>query len=195
MGGYYLAALINMLGPVERVSGVAQVRPRKFLNVKSPRFLEDVKLETPTNLTGTLEFASGALGSVTFQSESFMETSRLEIYGTEGTLLCPDPNTFRGPVRIIRRNHKTLDAFEFPLTHGYWEGENRGLGVADMAWAIINNRPHRVTTGYHVFEIIHGIWQSGESGSRYQMKSKPERPAALASGYTDKDIMETVLAI
>jgi predicted dehydrogenase len=195
MGGYYLAALANMLGPVKRASGFAQLRNRRFLNVKSPRFMDEVTLETPTNLAGALEFESGALATVAMESESFLETPRLELYGTEGTLICPDPNTFGGPVRIIRRNHKSLEPCEFPLTHGYWEGCNRGLGVADLAWAILNGRPHRVSLGYHVFEIIHGIWSSGDSGQAYEMVSRPERPAALASGYTDAVLMETALAL
>ncbi len=193
MGGYYLTALINMLGPIQRVGGFAQLRKRTFLNVKSPRFGDEIQLETPTNMAGTLEFESGALANIAMESESFMETARLEIYGDEGTLICPDPNNFGGPVKIIRRNHKSLEPYEFPLTHGYAEGCNRGLGVAEMAWAILGNRPHRATLGYHAFEAVHGIWRSGDSGRLYEMKSRPERPAALRSGYTDAELMETAL--
>jgi predicted dehydrogenase len=132
MGGYYLTALVNMLGPIRRVGGFAQLRKRTFLNVKSPRFGEEIQLETPTNLAGTLEFESGVLANVAMEAESFMETPRLEVYGNEGTLICPDPNTFGGPVKIIRRNHKSLEPYEFPLTHGFFEGCNRGLGVAEI---------------------------------------------------------------
>lgn len=195
MGGYYLTALVNMLGPIRRAAGFAQLRRRTFLNVKSPRFGDEIQLDTPTNMAGTLEFAGGVLANVAMESESFMETRRLEVYGDEGTLVCPDPNNFGGPVKIIRRNNKSLDPYEFPLTHGYSEGCNRGLGVAEMAWAIVNGRPHRATLGYHVFEAVHGIWRSGDSGTVYEMQSSPDRPAPLASGYVDNDLMETALAL
>ena len=145
MGGYYLTALTAILGPVKRVAGVAQLHSRKFCHVENPRFNEEIALKTPTNVVGMLEFDCGVLGSIAMESESFQETSRLEIYGTEGTLIGPDPNRFGGPVKIIRKNNTSLDPYEFPLTHGYSEGCNRGIGVADLAWSLANKRPHRAT--------------------------------------------------
>ena len=89
------------------------------------------------------------------------------------------------------------DAVSMPLTHGFSEGCCRGLGVADMAWAIINNRPHRAhgDMGFHVFEVIHGIWKGSENNKIHLMESTCRQPAPLASGYVEPGMDEYALAI
>ena len=59
------------------------------------------------------------------------------------------------------------------MTHGYSDGDYRGIGVADMAWAIRNNRPHRCSAelGFHAFEVVHGIIESCNTGKVYEMTS------------------------
>lgn len=196
MGGYYMHAIINMLGPVTRVSGFTQCRnpDRKIRNLKHPRFGEDCKIDTINALAGSLEFANGVLGSLTLVSEGFAETPRIEIYGTEGTLICPDPNNFGGPVFLKRSGS---DFTQMPLTHGYSSGCCRGLGVADMAWGIVNNRVHRAhgDMGLHAFEIIHGIRQCSQTGATHDMQSSCGKPAPLASGYTEPGMDEYALTI
>jgi len=193
MGGYYLHALIHLLGPIERATGFAQLRnPKKIRkNPNHPQFGEEAEVTGIINaLTGSLEFAKNkVIGNITVVSEGFGETPRLEIYGTEGTLICPDPNTFGGPVLLKRKNVKDWEAefMPMPLTHGFSDSCYRGIGVADMAWGIVNNRPHRAhgDMGYHVFEIIHGIWQGTETGKIHVMESTCDQPAPLAAGYID----------
>jgi len=84
-----------------------------------------------------------------------------------------------------------------PLTHGFGVGCYRGLGVADMAWGIVNDRPHRVhgDMGFHVFEVIHGIWECSRTGSVYDMKSTCRQPAPLASGYMEEGMDEYALTL
>ena len=197
MGGYYLHALVNLLGPVSKATGFAQCRNqhRIYSNTKSEEYGEKCDIGTINALAGSLLFKSGVLGNVTLVSEGFAETPRVEVYGKEGILVCPDPNTFGGPV-YLKRNGKE-DRVSFPLTHGFSEGCCRGLGVADMAWAILNNRPHRAhgDMGFHVFEIIHGIWQGTQTGKVHEMESTCTQPAALASGYVEPGMDEYSLAI
>ena len=197
MGGYYMHALINLLGPVARVAGFAQCRhpDRTVKNTKHSKYGEDFTIGTINALTGALEFKSGVMGNLTLVSEGFGETPRIEIYGTEGTLVCPDPNTFGGPVYLKRNG--TNEFVSMPLTHGYASGCCRGLGAADMAWAITNGRPHRASgdLGLHAFEIIHGIWQCSKDGKVHLMESVCERPAALASGYVESGMDEYSLSI
>lgn len=204
MGGYYIHAMTSLLGPVKRVAGFAKRETRTYKNVQNPNFGKTIEIDAPTRITGSLEFASGVYGSITCISESFGETPRLEIYGTKGTLICPDPNGFGGPVYIITKtgtkawqvNYKDDSWYEFPLTHGFSDGCRRGLGVADMAWAIINNRPHRCADiGYHAIEIVTGIFKSCETGEVYEMTSTMERPAPLPSGYPEGPTGETALAL
>jgi len=69
------------------------------------------------------------------------------------------------------------------LTHGY-EENSRGIGVADMAYAIQSGRPHRASgaLGYHVLEAMHGFHDASEQNAHYQMQSTVERPAAFPTG-------------
>ena len=109
------------------------------------------------------------------------ELPRLEIYGTEGTLSVPDPNTFGGPVRIRRANAPEWTTL--PLTHGYTEN-SRGLGVADMAHAFQSGRAHRASgaLAYHVLDIMQSTLEAAEVERTLTLSSRAERPAPLPLG-------------
>ena len=103
----------------------------------------------------------------------------IEIYGSEGTLSVPDPNTFGGPVRYRRHDSDTFT--EIPLIFGYREN-SRGLGLADMAMAIRNQRKPRngVSLTYHVLDIMCAIHESSDQGQRIRLTSTCDRPALLS---------------
>ncbi|HMO60302.1 MAG TPA: Gfo/Idh/MocA family oxidoreductase [Roseiflexaceae bacterium] len=164
MAPYYLTALVQLLGPVRRVSGTT-ARLRDMITVtnpQSPRYGDSVPVTAPQNTAATLEFAGGAIASLQAAKESFGYTPRLEIYGTEGILFAPDPNTFGGPIRI-KRADGTLD--EIAPSHGYTDN-SRGLGLSDMADAIRTGRPHRASgdLARHVLEITLGVFESAKAG-------------------------------
>jgi predicted dehydrogenase len=202
LGAYYLSALVHLLGPVARVAGFGQSQGVAYTNTKNPRYGEFIEAEADTSITASMEFASGVLGSLTVSGDCFGETPRLEIYGTEGRLVCPDPNTYTGPLYLQRAGSDTL--MEIPLSHDYnsynkgecpdrkrswpdpfWAESRRGLGVADLAWAVTNNRPHRCSAelGLHEIELIHGVELSRKRNIIYHMKSRPAQPAPLPSGF------------
>ena len=197
MGGYYLHALIHLLGPIAQATGFAKCRnPRRtYRNVKNSAYGEAFEIESITALAGSLLFTSGVTGGIAFDSEGFGETSRIEIYGRDGILVCPNPNEFGGPVRLKRNG--SSEFMEMPLTHGFGQGCCRGLGAADMAWAILNGRPHRAhgDMGYHAFEVIHGIWQGSQSGTIHTMASTCAQPAALSAGYVEDGMDEYSLTV
>ena len=201
MGGYYLHALVHLLGPIARATGFAQChnKTRTRKNPQNPLFGEKVEIDTINELVGSLEFASGVLGNITFVSEGFGETPRVEIYGREGVLICPDPNSFGGPVLLKRKglNDWGAEFISMPLTHGYSDGCCRGIGVADMAWGIVNNRPHRAhgDMGFHVFEVVHGIWEGTKTGKIHLMESTCAQPAPLIDGYIGGALNEYVLTV
>ncbi|MCL6446197.1 MAG: Gfo/Idh/MocA family oxidoreductase, partial [Alicyclobacillus sp.] len=116
MGPYYLTALIAMLGPVRRVTGSAQQLHQEVTvtNPASPAFGRTVPVEAPTNVAAVLDFASGVVGTFQAAKESFGYSPRLEVYGTEGNLVVPDPNFFGGAVYIKFPNGQTK---EIPHTH------------------------------------------------------------------------------
>lgn len=75
---------------------------------------------------------------------------------------------------------------QLPLLHGFYDSV-RGVGLADMCYALINNRRPRchADIGYHAIEIIHAIEECGKTGKVYEMTSTCARPAAIrASAYS-----------
>lgn len=182
MGPYYVTALVALLGPVKRVTGSAQTPFPEETNQdpSSPEYGKRFTVDTPTNVSGVLDFAGGAVGVVTTTCEIFGYTPRLEIYGTQGILVCNDPNMFGGPV-LVRR--KSGEAREMPLTHGYDE-RNRGLGVADMAYALRSGRTHRANGDlmYHVHDVMHAIHDASREGKHVEVQSRVDRPAPFPPG-------------
>ena len=71
-----------------------------------------------------------------------------------------------------------------PLTHGHVEGEFRSIGVADMATAILTNRPHRASgaLALHVLEVMEAFQTSADEGRRVKIESRVERPAMMPTG-------------
>lgn len=190
MGPYYLTALTTLLGPVHRVAGSARISfPDREIG-SEPLRGKKIEVETPTHVAGLLEFESGPIVSlVTSFDVKAHAMPNIEIYGSEGTLSLPDPNTFGGPVRI--RRHKESEWTELPLEFGY-ASNSRGLGAADMIAAIAANRDHRANarTAYHVLDIMHSILDSAESGAHVELASSMVRPSPLAQGLSDGDVGE-----
>lgn len=182
MGPYYLTALIALLGPVQRVTGSARQLQQEIVinNPKSPAFGQSVPVEAPTNVTAVLDFHSGAVASLQAAKEAFGYSPRMEVYGTEGILYVPDPNFFGGTVSIQFPNGQTK---EIPHSHPYAE-EGRGMGVADMAYAIQSGRPNRASgqLARHVLDISLSIFEASETERHVHLQTKVERPVPLPLG-------------
>ncbi len=185
MGPYYLTALVSLLGPVARVCGGATMSFAERTITSKPKSGTVIKVETPTHIVGVLEFVSGALASVVMSFDVWgARVPCLEVYGTEGTLSVPDPNSFGGPVCVHLSGKKDWE--EIPLTHGFAENY-RGLGIADLAYAAVNKRPARAsgTLALHVLEVMHAMLSAGASHKCINVKSRCERPAPLPPGDND----------
>jgi len=176
MGPYYLTALVALLGPIKRISGSTRISYPERTVLSKPKAGTKIEVLTPTHISGVIDFASGVIGNITTSFDSFGGTSLppIEIYGSEGTLLVPDPNTFGGPVMIRKRDEKEFN--EVPLAYGFAQN-SRGLGVADMAKAILEGGNYRANgeLAYHVLEAMHGFHDSSDSGKHYIMESTCER--------------------
>lgn len=138
-----------------------------------------IEVEIPTHVAGTVNFASGAVATVVTTFDVWAANlPRVEIYGAEGSLSVPDPNTFGGPIRVWTQ--KTCEWTDVPITKPFSEN-SRGLGVADMADAIVNDRPHSASgeLGAHVLEIMHAFGRSSDSGKRIDLSTTCERPPML----------------
>ena len=192
MAPYYLSCLVHLLGPVTRVTGSASkgFEQRFATNPELPpeRYGYAIAVEVQTHVSAALDFANGCVGTLITSFDVWHQNlPRVEIYGTEGTLSVPDPNHFGGPVRVRRADAEVWS--EIPLTHD--ASMFRGVGVADLAYALRSGRPHRASgdLAWHVLDLMHAILDSAESGRHQQIGSGVARPAplptGLAPGYLD----------
>ena len=185
MGPYYLTALIALMGPAFRVTGSTKTTFPERTITSQPKDGTKIKVETPTHIAGVLDFASGAIGTIITSFDVwYSKLPSIEIYGTEGSLSVPDPNGFGGPVRMRRAGASEWN--EIPLTHGYAEN-SRGIGVADMAYALRGGRPHRANgeMAYHVLDIMHAFHDASRKGRHVKLASTCKRPAPLPQGLTE----------
>ena len=188
MGPYYLTALISLLGPVARVTGSARVSFPERTITSQPKYGQAVKVEVPTHVNGILDFASGAVATILTSFDIWAaQLPHIEIYGSEGTLSVPDPNTFGGPVLLRRKDQ--AEWMQVPLSHGYAEN-SRGVGVADMARALSEGGSHRANgeMTYHVLEIMHAIHDASREGRHVVPRSSCARPEPLPLGLGAGDV-------
>jgi len=181
MGPYYITALVSMLGPIAEVSAKARASFDKRIATSEALMGHEIEVEVPTHYSGTLSFASGAIGTMVVSFDVWQaNVPRIEIFGSEGTISVPDPNRFDGPVRIWTAEDKEWK--DVPLTHAHEVG--RSIGIADMAKAIRAGRPHRASgdLAYHALEVMESYGKSSDSGQAVKLSSAPERPAPLAPG-------------
>jgi predicted dehydrogenase len=179
MGPYYLTALINLIGPVRRVTGSTSISFPERTITNELNYGTKIPVEVPTHVAGVLDFANGAVGTIITSFDVWAtQLPRIEIYGTTGTLIVPDPNTFGGPIYVKRQNQTNF--IEIPLMHQFAEN-SRGIGVVDMAYSILNGKPHRANgqMAYHVLELMHGFHIASNEGRHYEVKSTCDKPTPL----------------
>lgn len=175
MGPYYLTALVTLLGPVVRVDGAALRSDRERRIATGPRTDAPLDVEVDTHVTAILTHASGVVSTVTVSFEVWATRNALfEVYGTDGTLAVPDPNTFDGEASAFTR--EAGEWLALPESAGF-EGAGRGAGLADLARAIAAGVPHRASgaLALHVLEIMEAVLTGGGA----TLTTTLERPAAV----------------
>ncbi len=179
MGPYYLTALVALLGPVQRVAGLTKTTFPERLSTSQPGIYRKIPVNTPTHVSGLLEFAGGVAATIVTSFDVWGTAQPpLELHGTLGSLRLPDPNTFDGPIWLRRAGEKEWS--QVPLLYGYTEN-SRGLGVADMALALRLDRGHRASgaMAYHILDIMQSFEESSRQRRHLEIESSCERPAPL----------------
>ncbi|RIK40752.1 MAG: oxidoreductase [Chloroflexi bacterium] len=182
MGPYYLTAMVAMLGPVRRVTGSARISQPERLITSQPKAGTRIPVQVPTHISTVLDFVQGAVGTLVTSFDCWgHQLPHIEIYGSEGTLSCPDPNYFGGPVRLRKAREREWQ--EVPLAFGHTEN-SRGIGVLDMAEALRTGRLNRANgqMAYHVLDIMHAVHDASETGQHVLLESTCERPLASDEG-------------
>jgi predicted dehydrogenase len=179
MGPYYISALVTLLGPVRRVVGMTAT-PQSTRTIGSgPRAGTVFPVEVATHVTGILEHTTGVLSTVMMSFGVWAgQLPRIEVYGTEGALSVPDPNTFDGTVSLY---HASNPQWTVVQPFGGYPGAERGCGVADMVGAIEDGTPLRTSgeLAYHVLDIMESLLNAADSGTSVDILSVCDRPAAV----------------
>ena len=179
MGPYYLTNLVNLLGPVAAVTGfVTTGFPQRTVS-SAAKAGSVIDVGVATHVSGLLRFVNGAVVSIVTSFDVWQHKhGNMELYGTEGAIVVPDPNRFGGTVSVARERAAWIDV---PLSHGFADGNFRGLGLADMARALRSGRPHRCdgALGLHVLEVMEAFQTASESGRAVEITRRCERPAPL----------------
>ena len=188
VGVYYIGALLSLLGPVKAIRAFgapAPVHEPEFLYVNADA--QPWRIPGSNLISASLQFECGALVSVLFDGNTVGASQHtFTLFGSRGVLKVGDPNEFGGPVSLLYADQPEC---VLPFTHGY-NGVNtvdptpfdfyghRGIGVAEMAYAIRAGRPNRCSKEYglHCLEVLAGMEESAATGktvepvSRFEMK-------------------------
>jgi predicted dehydrogenase len=183
MGPYYLTALLNLLGPVKRISGMSAIEIPDRVITSEPKKGTKISVETPDHICGLMEFEAGAIGTIIqsfatrFAEFGGPSKQPITIFGTEGTLRVPDPNQFDGPVHVRQKD----EAEWREVPHSFVAGYGRSVGLADMAQAIRAGRKHRCSAeqSFTVLDLMQGFQVSSDSGRAVTPTTKYERPAPM----------------
>lgn len=182
VGPYYLTTLVQVFGPVASVVATAS-KARETRTIGSgPKAGTVFPVEVPTHVSALLTFESGASAQAVFSFDSKLARAGfVEIAGTEGTAVFPDPNMFDGDTVV----HTTAGAETVPASGSF---SSRGTGALDLARSIRADEPNRVPgeLAFHVLDVMIAISEAAESGSRVTVDSTVEPSPALPDGFDPK---------
>lgn len=204
LGPYYVTQLVNLLGPIASVAATSGMGHASRTIGSGPRAGETVPVTTPTSYSALLTFRGGA--RISFEASWDVwkhQRVPIELYGTEGSLLVPDPNFFGDEPRVSRRGgdweRVDISAYAFgapnrTLRTGRAVADHRSIGVVDMVSAIAEGRAHRADAGLalHVLDVLEAIDASASSGAFVEISSTCERPEPLPAG-SDEAVFDTAV--
>jgi predicted dehydrogenase len=190
LGPYYIADLIQLIGPVRQVAAVTSIPAKERTITSKPRAGEKIPVNTPTTVHGILHFENGAVISLDSSWDVWSHGhAPMELYGETGSIFVPDPNFFGGEVVYTKGEKPVKTPPKWPHPFGIANERHphgmmanyRTAGLADMALAILESRPHRCSLelALHTVEVMTGLLKSGETGKFVAMQTSCERPAAL----------------
>jgi predicted dehydrogenase len=200
MAPYYLAALVNLIGPIASVQACTSIGfAERFVTAEGPRKGHSIRVETPTTVMALVRFVSGADIMFTMSWDVWKHGHPpIELYGTEGSLRVPDPNYFGGAVEYTEHGGDwiSIDSGNRPFGSPNWRSpawaptmpdraNYRCLGVAELASAASRGVPHRSSGALasHALDAMHAILRAGEQGGVVEVDSRIDRPAV----FTDFD--------
>ena len=205
MGPYYLTALVNLLGPAKEVKAASLMRGASFRTIGiGPKKGKKIKVECPTTYFTTIIFKNGSIIRLTLSFDVIAhQRNHIELYGTKGSMIVPDPNMFGGSVFVCKKlgnpwkefktNHMKLGrinirtqssrANESPTNANY-----RGVGLAEMAYCIDKKKIHRCNgeVSLHVLDLIQSTMKSAKTNKAVKLTTTCKIPKL----FTHKEIQK-----
>ena len=198
MGPYFFTTLVNLLGPVKNVRS----RGKKFADQREylvgPKKGKSFNVDISTSVMLDIEFANEAIvqGFISFDVQNHAR-NHMELYGTKGSLVVPDPNMFGGPVLLSRELGSEWQEFSVEdkylgktniINHSGRSNEApkqsnyRGVGLSEMIYSIENNIQHRCNgnLALHVLDIIESTIIASETKKEVSLRSTCEQPKPLS---------------
>lgn len=190
LGPYYIANLINLIGPVQRVAALTSAATPTRTILSEPRKGEIIPVETPTTIHALLQFEQGATITLSASWDVWSHRhANMELYGTEGSLYLPDPNFFGGDVQLVKPGQPAITVENWDHSFGVANEQHsnglmanyRAAGLADMAAAILEGRDMRCSLerALHGVDVMLAILKSGEAGHFVDVATTCTRPEAL----------------
>ena len=180
MGPYYLTALVNLLGPVEYVVGMTSMATPTRTITSQPKNGTVIDVEVPSHVNGLLRFENGAVGSILTSFDVWASTlPRIEVYGTRGAMIVPDPNCFDGQILVKQSFDAEFKSWPMMTRDSV---NSRGIGLSDMADRILNGRESHRASGdiaLHVLEIMEAIHVSSDEKTQVKLTSTCQRPEKM----------------
>ena len=202
MGPYYLTALVNLLGPAKKVTGsIMEGVKRRTIGI-GPKKNKTFKVECPTTYLSTIQFENGTIIRLTLSFDVIAhQRNHIELYGSKGSMIVPDPNMFGGSVYVCNKlgdpwkEYKTNKmhlgkinirsqssrANESPTNANY-----RGAGLAEMAYSIENKKINKCNgeLSLHVLDIIQSTMKACKTNKPQVIKTTCKKPSL----FNTKDI-------
>ena len=180
MGPYYLTALVHLLGAVRKVTATSSRAQETRVIGSGPRAGTEFPVTVATTVTALLEFGRGGSAQLILSFDSAVPRTTLEVTGSLGTAVLPDPNAFDGPT-VLHLLDQAAPAELAPQGHP----ASRGTGALELARAIRSGEPERASglLALHVLDVMQAIEESAAEGASVLVDSKAEPPPALPADW------------
>ncbi|TDE91603.1 Gfo/Idh/MocA family oxidoreductase [Occultella glacieicola] len=180
IGPYYLTALVQLLGPIARVSATSSTARTTRVIGSGPKAGTEFPVNVPTHHGALIEFAGGAAAQTTFSFESVRKRTLIEVAGTTGTLEVPNPNTFDDSGHLWLPGAD--EAEEVPAVGSTY---GRGSGALELARAIRAGVPERASgeLAFHVLDAMISIAESALWHKPVELASSAAAPAPLPADW------------
>ena len=197
MGPYFFTSLVNLLGPVKNV----RARGKKFSDQREylvgPKKGKSFEVEIYTSVMFDVEFTNEAIvqGFISFDVQNHAR-NHMELYGTKGSVVVPDPNMFGGPVLLSHELGSQWQEFSVEdkflgktniINHSGRSNEApkqsnyRGIGLSEMIYSLENQKKHRCNgeLALHVLDIIESTITASETKKEISLRSTCNQPNPL----------------